>query len=216
MLTVQGTSTGGAHSRGRSGLRISFIAAAICLGVFSAGVIGYARAKGQARAAQPSAEAPESADDGETKRQLAELRGELAALRLTAARNGTPAAPPSADEAQPAESREAAPPAAKGPPPDPEADFRAEPIDSGWASSASARVSTAFKADNVKAVVRNMECRSRSCRVEVEDPDIRNPVFFRVNEHLSAEFPNAIEVDSVVGDRRVSTLYFLRSNSDAH
>jgi len=51
-----------------------------------------------------------------------------------------------------------------------DAAFRAEPIDPAWSSAASSLVRTALSGDSdLRRLLRNVECHSRTCRVELAD-----------------------------------------------
>jgi hypothetical protein len=51
-----------------------------------------------------------------------------------------------------------------------EQSFANEKVDAAWASGASSRVATTFDGDDVlKGVSRTVECRSQTCRVQIED-----------------------------------------------
>jgi hypothetical protein len=153
----------------------------------------------------------------ETQRQIQELRGELALLQLKAAIPVEPkSGEPSADKgggagAEGDISNEAH--AKEPPPPDPEGDFRLEPVDSVWAETASARVSSALERANVTAKARSTECRGRTCRIEIVD-DPMGQVFSQINPLLAVDFPTGTSIRTIGADgKSVTTFYFRRQET---
>ena len=163
------------HSRGA----LLVLAVLLVLGVGFV-VARAVRTSGEAPAAGGSA-APASAATP-TPAELAELRQQLARLeaRLRTREQGTaaPGLPPPAPEA---------PAAAGDPRTDPEtraeaqrrqreyvagvdAEFRNEATDPRWSSATSSVIQAAIADDHdLRALVRGVECRSRTCRVEIAD-----------------------------------------------
>jgi hypothetical protein len=117
-------------------------------------------------------------DDDPAPAQVAELRRELHELRSQVWAQGRQAAgespgaeasrarDPHTDAEARAEYERARREAIAGV----EAAFRGEAMDPQWSSSASAAVQTALAIDDkLRALTRGIECRSRTCRVEIAD-----------------------------------------------
>lgn len=101
-------------------------------------------------AAAPGAAAP--ADMAQLRQEVASLRREVAELRMMLTR--APATPLASE----------APAVAP-----PETMFRAEQLDQAWSKQASAAVRAALARTNgeLESQIRRLECRTRTCRVEV-------------------------------------------------
>jgi hypothetical protein len=178
------------------------------------GGIGTARiARGRAdlRPTRVTENEDTSSASAETQRQIQELRGELAMLRLNTATPIEPKNAAATDEktapgaSMAANSDTAA--AQAPPPPDPEADFRLEPVDSAWADTAASHIASTLARTNLKAKTRNTECRSRTCRIEMlEDPS--SPVFSQINPLLADDFPTGAMVHAFGPDGKATTTFY--------
>jgi hypothetical protein len=191
---------------------------AVALAIVALGVLGTARiVRGRAIARQPlptvAIEAPWEQSD--TQRQILELRGELAALKMKVAAPSLAGGGTTNDTVTPVGARaEASEHSSEkaAPPPDPEGDFRLEPVDPAWADKATAQVRSALEHANVREKVRSTECRSRICRIEIVDGDIVQPVFSQINPLLAADFPTGSSIRTIAGDGTpVTTFYFARA-----
>jgi hypothetical protein len=141
----------------------------------SAGAAGNPQTAAHSDSAREPARRSGSTDDDETRRTVQELQAEVRALREQGA------------AARPQPSREPRPEANETPP-GPEAqaaeerkrremldakqaDFEAEPRNPGWASRTTATVRNEIaKQPALSAALRNVDCRTSTCRAELTDP----------------------------------------------
>lgn len=117
-----------------------------------------------------------AAAGGDLRLQVALLRAEVAALRAQVEASQAPAraAPPSETPAERTAgdpvAREVATVAHLRHMQEVAVAYAAEPTDAGWAASTRGLVQAALAADEgTRALVREVDCRSRSCRVELSD-----------------------------------------------
>ena len=90
--------------------------------------------------------------------------------------------------------------------------FAAERIDPAWANRASARVESAFGSDEaLREVPRNIECREKICRVEIEDDgtDRLNRRMHFIATGLADVLPNISAEHVDRGNGRGATVLFL-------
>ena len=99
-----------------------------------------------------------------------------------------------------------------------EANFRQEPTDRGWSSEAAGAVQEALASDEtVQTALRNLECRSSTCRVEMADDDTGESakVMPILLQQLAETLPNvtANQVDDSAGGKR-TILYMSRESNE--
>lgn len=153
--------------------------------------------------AAPGAAAP--ADMAQLRQEVASLRREVAELRMMLTR--TPSAP------QPA-GAPATPLASEAPAVAPaETMFRAEQVDQVWSKQASAAVRAALARTNgeLESQVRRLECRTRTCRVEVNpaSADQLEGAMPAVLANLGATLPNMTATQVGSDDGSEATLLYL-------
>jgi hypothetical protein len=179
------------------------------------GIARIARGNATARRSAQEVVADAPGELSETRRQIQELRGEIAALKMQSAApsqggggtTGEATTPVGAPTEGSEHSNEKA-----APPPDPEGDFRVEPVDRAWADKAEAEVTSALERAKVREKVRSTECRSQICRIEMVDGDLAHPVFSQINPLLAADFPTGSSIRTIGGDGTpVTTFYFARA-----
>jgi len=101
--------------------------------------------------------------------ELASMRAELAAVRSQVAQARAPAAPAPPEEVEDGEAMYQARIAAV------DAAFRGEPGNPRWADSAGASIRDALAAARIDAsLLRNLECRTRTCRIELTGVEASN------------------------------------------
>ncbi|NHZ89782.1 hypothetical protein F2P45_12270 [Massilia sp. CCM 8733] len=153
-------------------------------------------------------EAPLPNDVMQLRQEVALLRREVAELRmiLTRASPAPPAAQPAATLATPVT------PETPGVAPA-ETMFRAEPVDHAWSSQASAAVRTALARANagLEPQVRVLECRTKTCRVEVNpaSADLLESAMPAVLANLGETLPNMRATQVGSGDDSESTVVYL-------
>lgn len=165
---------------GLSVLLVGAVVAALVIGTNQP-----AHGQGRAAPALPHASTPaarqgDADQSGALRREVALLRREVSAARISAAEN-TPPEPKvivgdeaererlvAQDEARFRAQAEAS-----------EAALRAEPADPAWSSRARDLIAGAMAADFLKATkVMDIDCRSTLCRVRVTNPDVRARMAF--------------------------------------
>jgi hypothetical protein len=97
-----------------------------------------------------------------------------------------------------------------------QAAFRAEPTDTDWSTRTSSMLSDVFKADGtMSGTLRNVECRSQTCRVELSDTPAGTlrkdlmPLLIRIGQALPKI--EADYVDDGTG-QQTTVLYMTRGN----
>lgn len=153
-------------------------------------------------------EAPLPNDVMQLRQEVARLRREVAELRmiLTRASPVPPAAQPAATLATPVM------PETPGVAPS-ETMFRAEPVDHAWSNQASAAVRAALASANagLDTQVRVLECRTKTCRVEVNpaSADLLESAMPAVLANLGETLPNMRATQVGSGDGSESTVVYL-------
>lgn len=99
--------------------------------------------------------------------------------------------------------------------PDSEKEFRSEPSDPGWSHGAVAMLNTALRADGMNVATSSVECRSRTCRVELKQADPTNSTLLRLQQRLSTEFSTSLANHTVDSDGRPETIIYLARRSRA-
>ena len=93
--------------------------------------------------------------------------------------------------------------------PDSEKEFRSEPLDPGWSHGAVAMLKTALSADGVSVATSSVECRSRTCRVELKQADPANSTLLRLQKRLSTDFSTSLANHTMDSDGRPETIIYL-------
>jgi hypothetical protein len=204
----------GAPLQTRDGRNITFRYKLVVMVVGFCGIAGivahrFFREHCAAISSSPVRYKDESSTAADTRREIAELRGEIAALRLNtaiAAKDRSTAE--TKDDASPTPHADA--PEVRAPTPeDVENAFLAEPVDSRWAPEAEGKVRSALSAAKVRSVVQSTICRSRTCRIEVNNSDPSTATFMQLNYYLVTDFPRAIITRPVnTGDKETPTYYY--------
>ena len=158
----------------------------------------------RAAPAPPGMSAP--TDLAQLRQEVASLRREVAEMRMILTR-----APPAA---QPPASVLATPLAAETPALAPaETMFRAEPVDHAWSSQASSAVRAALARANgeLESQVRQLECRTKTCRVEVNPAiaDQLESAMPAVLANLGATLPNMTATQVGSDDGSAATVLYL-------
>ncbi|UOD31984.1 hypothetical protein INH39_10100 [Massilia violaceinigra] len=150
-------------------------------------------------------EAPLPNDVMQLRQEVAGLRREVAELRLMLTR-APPAPQPAAPLATPVT------PETPGVAPA-ETMFRAEQVDHAWSSQASAAVRAALARANagLEPQVRVLECRTRTCRVEVNpaSADLLESALPAVLANLGSTLPNMTATQVGSGDGSEATVLYL-------
>ncbi|HEX8615552.1 MAG TPA: hypothetical protein VF800_30075 [Telluria sp.] len=154
-------------------------------------------------AAPPGAPLPN--DVAQLRQEVASLRREVAELRMLLTR-AAPAPQPAGTLATPLTSdAQAVAPA--------ETMFRAEQVDQAWSSQASAAIRTALAQANagLEPQVRMLECRTKTCRVEVNpaSADLLESAMPTVLANLGATLPNMTATQVGSGDGSEATVLYL-------
>ncbi|NHZ44115.1 hypothetical protein [Massilia aquatica] len=150
-------------------------------------------------------EAPLPNDVMQLRQEVAGLRREVAELRLMLTR-APPAPQPAAPLATPVM------PETPGVAPA-ETMFRAEQVDHAWSSQASAAVRAALARANagLEPQVRVLECRTKTCRVEVNpaSADLLESALPAVLANLGSTLPNMTATQVGSGDGSEATVLYL-------
>jgi hypothetical protein len=197
---------------------VAMISAGLCWMV-------YRSVREQAARAAPDAVGalrPERPHDDAASPQLLAMQRELAELRHQVRAQA---------QREPGETPPAEPPRARDPRTDPEARaeserarheaiagvdaaFRGEAMDPRWSATASSTIQTAFASDDkLRPLARGVECRSRTCRVEIADDGSAelNKGLPEIAMRVGRELPNAVydRVQGADGTPR-QIIYFSR------
>ena len=160
------------------------------------------------RAAPAPPEAPLPNDVMQLRQEVARLRREVAELRLMLTR-APPAPQPAAPIATPVTP---VTPETAGVAPA-ETMFRAEQVDHAWSSQASSAVRAALARANagLEPQVRMLECRTKTCRVEVNpaSADLLESALPAVLANLGSTLPNMTATQVGSGDGSEATVLYL-------
>lgn len=186
-----------------------------------AGATGHSQKGGAVLAALPAQPASAAAsspagDEAPLSEQVAELRRELAAIRLQLARlqQGIAAPDPERDAQAEAGLRRDADRAVTTDIQSREALFRTESLDVAWSRPAEQRLQHALNGDDTGGTyVQSIECRSRTCRVVVDDAaaDAAGQDLPAALARLDEAMSNVATGPIDLGDgRRLTVLYLSR------
>lgn len=140
-----------------------------------------------------------TADISELRQQLARLDEAVVRLGQRVDRLASAAAQPQAAAATQSEARGI------------DSMFREEPVDAGWSAQATAAVRAAFASDaTLAAHIHQVECRARTCRVEVasEGTDFVEASLSTIAMSLAGVLSHAATVPLADADGRPSMLVF--------
>lgn len=212
-----------------SGLSVALAGSAVAYRALSSPAGVSARAEKSSSSAARAGEAPDNSQDIERLRaQLASVQGQLSTLRLQAAEQKASVSREDAPEPEPVEDTDPATLQAKR-----EEDvkrwkdhmaevamaFEEETLDRAFAAPAQRAVEQAFQSIPVlQAVAGHIECRSRTCRVEVRDaknPEVSKalPIFL---QKVGGTLPN-MQADHFEDEsgRSTAVLYFTNEQTVA-
>ncbi|RSZ58250.1 hypothetical protein HF313_00685 [Massilia atriviolacea] len=148
---------------------------------------------------------PAPTDLAQLRQEVASLRREVAELRMILTRAPLPAQPAGALAVPLTTDTPAVAPA--------ETMFRAEPVDHAWSNQASAAVRAALARTNgeLETQVRRLECRTRTCRIEVNpaSADQLESAMPAVLANLGATLPNMTATQVGSDDGSAATVLYL-------
>jgi len=99
-----------------------------------------------------------------------------------------------------------------------EAGFRAEPIDPQWAATTKTKLEEFFSGNTVfRSTSRSIECRTRTCRVEIAADDSKGDVRNEIHNLgiLLSDIVNSMQSERIQGKdgRVINVIYMSRGNS---